>query len=220
MTEYDIKYFDLDLKRKVPERTIHHRMVAWRRGHDLYDGDREYGYGGFNYDGRWQRMIPEFVKRYGLSKNSSVLDVGCKKGFFLHDMKEMLPGITVKGIEDHPYPIENAMETVKDDIQLADLTKLPFDDGAFDFVLAFSAIYILPLGGVMKALAEIQRVGGGNSYVTLGAYRNDEEKRLFERWSLLGTTVLHVDEWKQVFEEVGYTGDYYFTTASSLNLQG
>jgi len=37
---------------------------------------------------------------------------------------------------------------------------------------------------------------------------------------LIGTTVLHVDEWLELFEAVGYSGDYYFTTAKSLNLVG
>ena len=34
-------------------RTIQHRIVASYRGKELYDGDRNFGYGGFNYDGRW-----------------------------------------------------------------------------------------------------------------------------------------------------------------------
>ena len=54
--------------------------------------------------------------------------------------------------------------------------------------------------------------------MTLGAYNTLEEKELFQQWPLLGTTVLHVDEWLVVFKEIGYTGDYYFTTAKTLNL--
>jgi hypothetical protein len=70
----------------------------------------------------------------------------------------------------------------------------------------------------MDCLREIQRVGKGKSYITVGAYNTEEEKDLFLEWTLLGTAVLHVDEWLEVFKEAGYTGDYYFTTASSLNL--
>ena len=43
-----------------------------------------------------------------------------------------------------------------------------------------------------------------------------EEKELFLEWTLLGTTVLHEDEWLEVFKETGYTGDYFFTSAKSL----
>ena len=45
-----------------------------------------------------------------------------------------------------------------------------------------------------------------------------EEREVFARWNLLGTTVLHVEEWRELFDYAGYTGDYYFTTVSSLNL--
>jgi len=29
-------------------------------------------------------------------------------------------------------------------------------------------------------------------------------------WILTAKTFMHVEEWKQVFKEVGYTGDYYW----------
>ena len=33
---------------------------------------------------------------------------------------------------------------------------------------------------------------------------------LMEAWNLTAKTVMHVDEWKSFFAEVGYTGDYYW----------
>ena len=162
--------------------------------------------------------MPNVIREYELNAGSSVLDVGSKKGFFMHDLKKALPGIIIKGIENHPYPIEQAMESVKEDIILCPYEKLPFENKSFDFVIAFAAIYMLNFGGVLSALREIQRVGRGKSYVTLGAYRTREEKELFLEWTLLGTTVLHEDEWLEVFKETGYTGDYFFTSAKSLGL--
>ena len=105
--------------------------------------------------------------------------------------------------------VEEALERLKD---------LPFEDIEFDFVMAYASIYMLNLRGVMDSLREIQRVGKGRSYVTVGAYRTKEERDLLLEWTLIGTTILHVDEWIEVFQETGYTGDYYFTTAASLNL--
>jgi ubiquinone/menaquinone biosynthesis C-methylase UbiE len=203
---------------KKNSRTIKQKVIAWDLSREYYDGDRENGYGGFRYDGRWAEVIPNIVREYGISERSTVLDVGCKKGFFLHDLKKVFPSGRFKGVENHFYPIENAMESIKEDIVLSPYEKLPFKDNEFDFVFAFASIYMLNLGGVINSLREIQRVGKGKSYVTLGAYNTPEEKELFQQWTLLGTTVLHVDEWLMVFEEIGYTGDYYFTTAKSLNL--
>ena len=137
----------------------------------------------------------------------------------MHDLKEALPGIKVHGVECSQYPIDHAMESVKENIILNDYESLPYDDNEFDFVLAFAAIYMLNLRGVMDALREIQRVGKGKSYVTLGAYRTEEERSTFLKWTLLGTTILHVDEWLEVFNASGYTGDYFFTTASSVHVE-
>jgi ubiquinone/menaquinone biosynthesis C-methylase UbiE len=220
MKEYDIGYPHSKAKRLVgiDQRTIRNRIMAWRLDQDYYDGDRDNGYGGFRYDGRWSKIIPSVIAEYGLNNSSAVLDLGCKKGFFMHDLKQALPESKVKGVENHPYPIENAMESVKDDIILCPYEKLPFKDNEFDFVMGFASVYMLSLGGVLNALREIQRVGKGKGYITLGAYRTKEEKDLFLEWTLIGTTVLHVAEWLEVFKETGYTGDYFFSSAESLNL--
>lgn len=220
MAEYDIGYPHANTARIVPNgyRTITNRMIAFRLDREYYDGDRANGYGGFRYDGRWKQVMPGIIDRYQLTADSAVLDIGCKKGFFLHDLKATLPGIHVKGVENHPYPIEDAMASVKDDLILAPYQKLPFNDHEFDFVMAFACIYMLNLGDVMGALREIQRVGKGKSYVTVGAYCTQEERDLFLEWTVLGTTVLRMDEWLEVFRECGFTGDYFFTTAASLGL--
>ncbi|MBF0588475.1 MAG: class I SAM-dependent methyltransferase [Magnetococcales bacterium] len=220
MEEYDIGYPHSKQKRILPHnfRTIHNRMAAFKLDATYYDGQRENGYGGFQYDGRWQEIIPSIAKRYGLTADSRVLEVGCKKGFFLHDMQACIPGITVAGVENHPYPLKQAMPSVKPFMQQADYEKLPYPDNHFDFVLGFASIYMLHLGGVVQALREIQRVCRGGSYVTLGAYHSQEGKELFLDWTLIGTTVLHVDEWQAVFKEADYQGDYFFTTAESLYL--
>jgi len=220
MPEFDIGYPHGNVKRSRTGRFSYHhnRIIAFELGHEYYDGARENGYGGYRYDGRWRQIVPVLMERYGLTSSSSVLDVGCKKGFFLHDLKESLPGITVRGVENHPYPLQNCMESVRGDVQQAEYQTLPFLDNSFDFVMAFASIYMLNLKDVMAAIREIQRVSKGKSYITVGAYRTIEERDLFHDWTVLGTTVLHVEEWLEVFSQCNYTGDYYFTTAETLHL--
>ncbi|MBT5869719.1 MAG: class I SAM-dependent methyltransferase [Nitrospinaceae bacterium] len=220
MRYFDINYPHSSAKRVVARgnRTLKNQIVAWGLSKEYYDGDRANGYGGFKYDGRWAKIMPTLLEEYGLTEGSSVLDIGCKKGFFLHDLKNAIPGAKVRGIENHSYPIECAMEDVKEDIILSPYQDLPFQDGEFDFILAFASIYMLSLGDIIKTLKEIQRVGKGKSYITLGAYRSPEQKELFLDWTLLGTTVLHEDEWIEILEYTGYTGDYYFTSAETLHL--
>ena len=56
------------------------------------------------------------------------------------------------------------------------------------------------------------------SFFTVASYSNKFEKDLFEKWTLLGTTIMHKKQWLELFKLLNYKGDYYFTTVKSLNL--
>jgi len=65
----------------------------------IFDGDQKKCYNGFSYFSRfWQPVIPTFKKHWNLDSNSSVSDIGCAKGFMMHNFAELIPCITVKGI--------------------------------------------------------------------------------------------------------------------------
>jgi len=115
----------------------------------------------------------------------------------------------VRGVKITPTHCKTAWSRSRGDVQQAEYQTLPFLDNSFDFVMAFASIYMLNLKDVMAAIREIQRVSKGKSYITVGAYRTIEERDLFHDWTVLGTTVLHVEEWLEVFSQCNYTGDYY-----------
>src|SRR3990167_5631618 len=202
-------------KRNVTERgktkTETDRKIARQFGKAFFDGSRDQGYGGFNYNSKyWEPVIPDFQKQYYLNEKSSVLDVGCAKGFMLHDFARLIPGMTVKGIDISDYAIENAMKDMKSHCSVACATKLPFSDNSFDCVISITTLHNLEKPELIKALQEIERVKKKYSFITLDAYRNDEEKERMEAWNLTAKTMLHVDEWKKLFKEAGYAGDYYW----------
>ena len=115
------------------KQTIHHRIIASYRDKEFYDGDRSFGYGGFSYDGRWLPIAENMCKEYALTDQSSVLQIGCDKGFLLHDFLKVNPEIKIRGTDISDYAIENAMDSIKPYIQKAPFTELPFDDGVFVF---------------------------------------------------------------------------------------
>jgi len=202
-------------KRNVDERgqtkSEEDRAIARRFGKEFFDGDRRHGYGGFNYMPRfWQPVIPTFQQHFGLSASSSVLDVGCAKGFMLHDMAELIPGITVKGVDVSDYAIEHAIDDMKPHVSVASATKLPFADKSFDVVISINTVHNLVRDDCATALREIERVARKGAFITVDAYRDDEEKRRMMAWNLTAQTIMHVDEWKTFFAEIGYTGDYYW----------
>ena len=185
------------------------REIARRFGKDFFDGDRMYGYGGYSYNPRfWQPVVPAFEKRFGLTSKSRVLDVGCAKGFMLHDFAQLIPGITLRGIDISEYAIQNVIEDMKPYVQVANAKALPFPDRSFDLVISINTIHNLPLEECKQALKEIQRVARKNSFITVDAYRDKEGKKMMDMWNLTAKTYMHVDDWVKLFKEVGYTGDY------------
>jgi len=214
-TEIDLLEHYPKAKRNLDERaaqkTEEDRKIARRFDKDFFDGDRRHGYGGFGYMSRfWQPVIPTFQKHWGLTSSSSVLDVGCAKGFMMHDFAELIPGITVKGVDISQYAIDNAIEDMRPHVQVADAIRLPFADKSFDVVISVNTIHNLDRAGCAEALREIERVSRKGAFITVDAYRNAEEKERMYAWNLTAKTIMSVEEWIAFFKEVGYTGDYYW----------
>lgn len=200
-----------DIKQRGNEKTEEDRMIARKFGKEFFDGDRKHGYGGFNYMPRfWQPVIPTFQDFYNLSEKSTVLDVGCAKGFMLHDFKEIIPGITVTGVDVSEYAIDNAKESVRDVVSVADVRDLPFEDDSFDLVIAINTVHNLEGKDLERSLNEISRVSKKNSYITVDAYRNAVEKEMMLAWNLTAKTILSCEDWIALFNRTGYVGDYYW----------
>lgn len=200
-----------DVKERGSSKTEEDRAIARKFGKEFFDGDRRHGYGGFSYNPRfWQPVVPAFKEHFGLTSSTSVLDVGCGKGFMMHDLARLIPGITVKGIDISKYAVANAIEDMKSHIKVGNAKNIDFEDKSFDVVISINTVHNLQRDDCAQALKEIERVSRKKSYVTVDAYRNEEEKELMMMWNLTAKTVMHVDEWKSFFKEVGYTGDYYW----------
>jgi SAM-dependent methyltransferase len=190
------------------------RAIACQFGKDYFDGDRIHGYGGYRYHPRfWQATVRRFRDHYGLRGGDSVLDVGCAKGFMLHDFKELLPGLTVAGLDISQYAIDNAQESVKPFLRVGNARELPYDDRSFDLVISINTIHNLPLEECKQALREIQRVSRRHAFIVVDAWRNEEERERLERWVVTCKTAMHTMDWQRLFAEVGYRGDYYWFIA-------
>lgn len=200
-----------DVAGRGQEKTESDRSIARQFGKEFFDGDRSTGYGGFSYSPRfWQPVIPTFQQHWNLTSNSSVLDVGCAKGFMMHDMAELIPGISVHGIDVSNYAIENAIPSMKPFVEIGSAIKLPYPDKSFDVVISINTIHNLERGECLRALQEIERVSRIGAFVTVDAYNNEEEKQRMYAWNLTAKTIMSVNEWVNFFEEAGYTGDYFW----------
>jgi SAM-dependent methyltransferase len=200
-------------KRDYVQRVVEHdkaesAAIASQFGADYWDGDRRYGYGGYTYDGRWRPMAQKIADHYGLKPGMRILDVGCGKGYLLHEFTQVVPGVDVAGLEISEYAIEHAKPEVKDAIRQGNATDLPFNDNAFDLVVSLGCLHNLANYDLDQAAREIQRVGKGPKYIMIESFRNEAEKANLLYWQLTCRAFHSPEEWEWLLGQAGYTGDY------------
>ena len=187
------------------------RRIALRFGKEYFDGTREQGYGGYRYDGRWLPIAEDIVRHFGLSAGDRVLDVGCGKGFLVKDLMKVCPGLEAFGIDISEYAVMNCEPEVVGRLQVGDAMHLPFPDNSFEAVISINTIHNLERAGCIHALREMQRLAPGKGYVQVDAYRNPEERQIFEDWMLTAKTYGMPADWRDILHEASYTGDYFWT---------
>jgi SAM-dependent methyltransferase len=187
------------------------RATARRFGREYFDGDRGQGYGGYRYDGRWIPIAEDMRDFYELKPGDRVLDVGCAKGFLLHDFRRIVPGILVHGLDISSYAVEHALDNVRPFCVVGTADALPYPDAAFDLVVSINTVHNLDLDRCRTALREIERVSRRFRYVQVDSYSSEDERRKFERWQLTALTYFDPAGWRALFREAGYRGDYFWT---------
>ena len=202
-----------DYLARMMDDKVHCMEVARQYGKDYWDGDRRYGYGGYRYDGRWKPLAQRLVDRYRLTPLSSVLDVGCGKAHLLYELKKLVPGLRIRGIDISTAGIADAPEDIRSDLRegRAEDYRAYFElfDKEFDLVLSINVLHNLKRFELPIALREIQRVGK-EAYICVESYRNAREQFNLQCWALTCWAFYTNDEWVSAFHEYGYTGDYEF----------
>lgn len=192
-------------------RTPENRAIARQFGFEYFDGTREQGYGGYRHDGRWKPVVQRMIEHYGFTGMERILDIGCAKGFLLHEFREFLPGVEVAGIDVSQYALDHAMEDIRPFLRLANATDLPYPDRSFDLVISINVVHNLPDARCRRAIREMQRVSRRHMYLQVDAFRDEQERRNLEQWQLTAELIYSTDQWKHLLAEEGYTGDVYWT---------
>lgn len=195
---------------RMMDEKIHCMIKARKYGFDYWDGDRRYGYGGYVYDGRWKPMAEKLIKLYKLKKGARILDVGCGKAHLLYELKKLLPGAEVVGIDISEYGIKHAPDEIRNYLKVHKAQdKYPWKDKYFDLVISLNCLHNLVVEDLKKALSEIERVGK-KKYVVVEAYRNENELFNLECWALTAEDFFRPEEWVFIYKQFGYSGDFEF----------
>ncbi len=198
-----------NVKARETAKTDEHIRISREYGEMYFDGPREYGYGGYRYDGRWVPVARDIVAHFGLKPGDRVLDVGCAKGFLVKDF--LTAGVDAYGIDVSKYALMHCEPEVVGRLQIGSCDDLPFPSGSFDAVLAINTIHNLDRAGCLRAVREIERLAPGRGFIQVDSYRTPEQKEIFESWVLTAKFHDYPEGWTKLFEEAGYTGDWYWT---------
>jgi SAM-dependent methyltransferase len=186
-------------------------IVAKEYERDYWDGDRRYGYGGYNYlPGRWKPVAEALIERYDLTNESSILDVGCGKAFLLYELQLLLPQATIVGFDISHHGLASRHPDFRGDLFIARAQDpFAFPDKSFDLVISLATLHNLRLPELQAALSEIERVGR-HAYVMLESYRDERELFNLECWALTAESLLDEGEWIWLYDRFGYNGDFEF----------
>ena len=198
-----------NVKMRSTAKTDEHIRISRQYGQMYFDGPREYGYGGYEYDGRWIPVAKDIVKHFNLSKGDKVLDVGCGKGFLVKDLLGL--DINAYGVDISKYAIKHCEKEVVERLTIGSADNLEFEDNSFDAVISINTIHNLPRAKCLKAVQEIERLAPGKGFIQVDSYRNKKQKEIFESWVLTAKYYGYPEEWKELYNAAGYTGFYYWT---------
>jgi ubiquinone/menaquinone biosynthesis C-methylase UbiE len=178
---------------------------------DYWDGDRRFGYGGYQYlPGRWKPVAQGLIDTYGLKPGMQVLDVGCGKGFLLHELQLLMPELQLTGFDVSNHGLAGRHPGFKGALfKHRAQDPYPYADKAFDLVISLGCLHNLRIFELKTALGEVERTGR-QGYVMLESYRNEQELFNLQCWALTAESFFDAEEWIWLYRHFGYGGDYEF----------
>lgn len=185
--------------------------IAKKYSKNYWDGPRRFGYGGYKYiPNRWTKIAKKLISIYKLKKDSSILDLGCGKGFLLYELLKIIPELKITGFDISDYALKEARKIKNINFKKFDIRKkLPFKNKSFDLVISLATLHNLKLFDLVFSLKEIERVGK-KKYLMVESYRSDQELFNLQCWALTCESFFSDKEWVWLFKKFKYFGDYEF----------
>ncbi|PVX41435.1 methyltransferase family protein [Pasteurella langaaensis DSM 22999] len=161
------------------------------------------------------------------SADKKVLEVACNMGTTAIGLAKQF-GCHIEGVDLDEAALEKAQRNIiandlqdKIHVQRANAMKLPFEDNHFDIVINEAMLTMLPLAAKSKAVAEYFRVlkpGGFLLTHDVMLNTNDSEEIIAQLREAINITVtpLTKDNWKKLFQEVGFRNVETFSGEMTL----
>ena len=182
--------------------------ISKKYSFDYWDGKRSYGYGGYKYDGRWQAIAKKIIKKYKLTKNSRVLDIGCGKGHLVYELSKILNSKKIIGLDISKYGIKNSPRRIRNQLKVFDARKkINFKKNYFDLVVSINLIHNFSISEIFQLLKNIVHISK-KSFISTESYRNNQELFNLQCWALTADSFFSEYEWRWILKQNKYFRDY------------
>jgi SAM-dependent methyltransferase len=196
------------IERFVPDPKKRKDFLEYGR-HYFDDAEYGVGYGGYRYDGRYAGSVDKMIAHYKLKPGSSILEIGCAKGFVLVEFLKR--GMEVAGIDLSAYAVENAVPEVKPFIVNGSCDRLPWPSQSFDLVYSKETLPHLSEEQLVLAVAEAKRVcRSGNIFFEIQVGNEEAARQLISAWDETHQTVRSADWWRNFLRELDFGGQVNF----------
>ena len=174
-----------------------------------FDSWAETGRGDRMEDGHGD-VVAQVIPQLGIQAGDQILDLGCGTGWATRQLAKAAPGAGAVGVDIAPAMIKRAEEqhsfTIRARYEVMPFEDLDLKDESFSHVFSMEALYYAP--DLEKALSEALRVlkPGGRIDIVVDFYKENEPTGSWAETVDAPMTWLTEGEWKQRFQDAGFTG--------------
>ena len=167
------------------------------------------GYGSYKNDGRFEKSAKKFIKFFKLKKNSKILEIGCAKGFLLHEFKKK--NMNVFGIDLSKYAVTKSHKSIIHNIKIQNIEDgIPFKDDFFDLVISKDTLPLIKKNKINKVIREIIRVvkNKKNIFLYMQGVSKKNNSTLLKKWEPTTQIRWTSKQWVKKLKTLGYSGYY------------
>ncbi|MDC0645057.1 class I SAM-dependent methyltransferase [Candidatus Pelagibacter ubique] len=167
------------------------------------------GYGTYKNDGRFEKSAKKFIKFFRLKKNSKILEIGCAKGFLLHEFKKK--NMNVFGVDLSKYAVTKSHKAIRKNIKIQNVEDgIPFKNNFFDLVISKDTLPLIKKNKMNKVIREIIRVTKNkkNIYLYIQGVSKKNNSKLLKKWEPTTQIRWTSTQWVEKLKALGYNGFY------------